>query len=87
MIPFKEELVIGIDEALGIIKNRGIATIVGDEDVSNVRLVDCKYGYYADTKNIFEQPYMQPVMILKGIGIDLEGNESNYMAIIPAIKQ
>lgn len=87
LIPFKEELVIGIDEALGIIKNSGIATIVGDEDVTNVRLVDCKYGYYADTKTIIAQPYMQPVMVLKGIGIDSEGNESDYMAIIPAIRQ
>ena len=30
---------------------------------------------------------MQPVMVLKGFGIDSEENESNYMAIIPAIRQ
>lgn len=84
--PFMEESIIGIDDALNILKSSDTPTIVGDEDVTNVRIFECNYGYYADTKPISEQPYLQPVMVLKGIGRDLEGNESDYMAIIPAIK-
>lgn len=84
--PFVEEPIIGIEEALNIITSSDTPTIVGDEDITNVRLIECNYGYYADTKPISEQPYLQPIMVLKGIGRDLDGNESDYMAIIPAIK-
>jgi len=84
--PYKDEKIVNVEEAIDLIKANK-CTVTGEEDILSATITDYKFGYFDDPSSFDEQPYMQPVIILSGSGVDKDGKESKYEALVPALKK
>ncbi len=65
IVPYKEETLINLDEAVKKLKT-GEASINVETIYEQAKITDYDIVYYADVSSIDEQPYLQPIYCLEG---------------------
>lgn len=96
IIPYQEETIISLDEAVNKLK-AGEASVNVMSAYEQAEINEYNIVYYADVSSIDEQPYMQPIYCLEGTvsggeadhlqskGGDGEG-DNGFTALVPALQ-
>lgn len=96
IVPYKEETLINLDEAVKKLET-GEATIKVETIYEQAEITDFDVVYYSDVSSIDEQPYLQPIYCLKGtvsgsevgryISKDTgEIGDNSFTALVPALQ-
>jgi hypothetical protein len=73
-----------IKEAINDLET-GKGVILSDEDLKSVNITSYEVSYYDDPSSFDEQPYVQPVIVFKGIGERKDGSSTEIKSIVRAI--
>lgn len=77
--------IINADEALQKL-NSDEASVNIDTNAQEAEIIDIDVNYWEDAGGVSEQPHLQPVWVIKGKSKNNRGEEKNFDAIIPALK-